>query len=324
MPAWGAAGGLLLFAAASAAALLSFSGAMADPSFTGGLKAALSSPSFLAAVGLYAASHLLRAFRLLLLLLETERSYARVLRMHAALAWTALLLPLKPLGDLLRMLEISHDQENAPVGPFVVIAERFLDAVVILALAATAGLLSPGSLPDLSPLVAALALVAAAAAALYFGLPGFLAYARAQVVRRSVRNWPLLLPWLERLERLLVLGHKLVHARIGVLLAVSAAIWCVEWACVSALYRSAAGPAGGTWLPALLKAFAALLKPGGSLMTEFPYYGTAVFSGLGLLGLPFWLSYCRARAASGRGRWLKARREARRYRLTPYLYGDGN
>jgi len=312
---------LAVFLAVTLTALARFTGQLSGlRQAADGTAAFILSPLFLSIALIYLLSHLLRSLRLWTLLIETERSFFRLFRLHMGLSWISLLLPMKVAGDAYRMLELSHDRGRAEVGPFVVIMERFFDAVVLLGLATPACLMYPAMLPEIAPFIAVLASVAALGSMLYWGLPGFLDYSRSLVIRRSRSRWRYVLRWLHHLDRLAALCRRLVRDRILALLLLSLGIWAAEWACVSLLYRHIAAQPWGGWLPVLLKTFSSLLTAKGGTMASLPLYGLMTFLALSAAGLPLWAAYSRLRFTVSRARISEALSAENKYRLKDRNY----
>lgn len=309
---------LIIFFIVAAVALSRFGAMITDTHTFSPHPEVMLSPAFLTVCVLYLTSHLMRSLRLMTLLLETERSFFRIFRLHMATAWVGLLLPFK-LGDAYRMIELSHNQHRAVTGPFVVVLERFFDGGVLLGLAAMTLFLTPGILPEIELLIVMLLAVVAVGVLSYWMLPGFIDYVRSLVIRRShsQRGYNIL-QWLQHLDRLITESHKLIHGRILALLVLSLGIWGVEWGCVALLRRYIAdAQPEETWLPALLKVFTALLTSKGDATTVFPFYGIMVFWGLSVLGFPLWLAYARQRIQDSAQRIAAASAESHRYRLMP-------
>lgn len=86
---------------------------------------------FVAAVLLYAVSHLLRYFRLLVLLMERRPGYGALLSAHFVSAWVSALLPFR-IGEAYRLFRLSEVAGSWRLGFAAYGVEKFFDAAFLL------------------------------------------------------------------------------------------------------------------------------------------------------------------------------------------------
>ena len=242
----------------------------------------------------YLFSHVLRALRLMVLLVDRERSFLAVFRLHFALSWISALLPFK-IGDFCRMLEVSHLQRQTMKGPFVIIIERFFDGVILLGFSLLSLIIEPDMLPDMARLVILYSMVVSFAALSYHALPGTLDFTRSLIIRRSTSQRGI--TWLNviaGLSNLVTEIRSLIFGRALIIFMLSVLIWGMEWCCLSFVYHYASHESVSfVWLSLVPNVFSFFLGATDNveLMTVACLYKSIVFLMLSLIGFPAIFSY---------------------------------
>ena len=265
----------------------------------------------------YLGSHALRCLRLYVILLDFERSFARILRLYATLAVVGRLLPFK-LGEIFRFTELSHLLDSSRTALIAIATERWFDAVTLLAILVYGLLLDPGVAAGTSVLVVVLSVVAVFIALAYRGLAGFARYLRLLAATRSRSARGLAALRLARLlDALSADVHRLLRGRAMVLAVTSLAIWVLEIATMALLLSALAELSPSGFVGDLLRALDTLLGSGAAAGPSVQAYFLVTLVAVGAAFIPLTVSYTLARVAS----WLAARRTTaaarRRYRRSP-------
>lgn len=231
-----------------------------------------------AAAALYLGSHVVRAVRLGLLLLFERPSIRMVFGVHFATSWLSAAIPLK-LGEVARAAGLMGLARQPATGLAAYVVEKFLDAVVLLALVAAVAV-AGGVAPAQGLLAAVLLLLVAVGAAAYFSARGLIGDVRLLLVgdsrsKRGVRALALL----QFLDFAHASLRAMMHGRVALLLLLTAVVWSLDIAAFLAIAAAAGVPA---LLPGdFLQTLQSMLDPSARLPSAAPY---AWMIGVGLAG----------------------------------------
>lgn len=188
----------------------------------------LHSPVVAAAL-LYLMSHVLRALRVGIFLMFERPDTTKLFSIHFATAWLSAVIPFK-LGEIARALGLTLLARQPGTGLAAYLMEKLLDAVVLLG--AIAFLAATGGLASATGLLAAVLLTALAfGIAAYVSARASLHELRTLLVTRSSSTRGLnVLLFLRFLESAHGALRKMLHGRFLLLLAMTAAIWALDFA----------------------------------------------------------------------------------------------
>lgn len=244
----------------------------------------------------YLASHLLRSFRLYVILLDFERSFARILGLYATLTFVNRMFPLKA-GELFRLFEFTHMFKSPRLAVVVIATERFFDAIILFWLLVYGLMLDPSIVGDTTVLLIVLSVVAIFGMLIYRGMPGFARYLRYLAATRSrgARGLAALrvAAWVEDIWRDV---HRLLRGRAVILALISFAVWTMEIVTMGLIVSLLIGPGTSDFPAALLRALNSLLANGPERSTEaIQTYFLVTFSVIVVIGLPLLLCHSWAR-----------------------------
>jgi hypothetical protein len=267
----------------------------------------------------YAGSHLLRSVRLYVILMDVERSFARILRLYTALAFVNRMVPLK-LGETFRFLELSHMFASARLGLVAIATERYFDALTLLWLLLYGFILDPAVAGDTAILLVILSLVAVFGSLAYKGLPGFARYLRFLAATRSRgRQGIAALRIAASLDSLGEDIAGLLRGRTVILAVVSFAVWALEIASMGLLLGALSDFTYAGFVSDLLRALNALLTPGASgALDAVGLYFFMTYVVIGMAFLPWTVLHCAARLRGFDGAMRLARRARTLYVRTPH------
>ena len=250
----------------------------------------------LAAVA-YFVSHVMRAARLYVILLEFERSIALVVTLYATLTLFNLVVPFK-LGEAFRLFEFTHMFRSVRLAVVVIVTERFFDAVTLLWLLLYGFVLDPAIVGQTTMLIVVLSTVVIFGLLIYRGLPGFARYLRFLVTTRSRGRRGLdamrVAGWLEGLWQDL---SRLLRGRAVVLAVISFAVWAFEILALGLIVSSTMpGPYTGL-AGSLLGALNSLLTVGSAPLDDaVATYFVLTFVVVLVIGGPLTIVYTMSRA----------------------------
>ncbi len=264
-----------------------------------------------AAILAYIASHVLRWLRLYVILLDFERSLARVAKLYGALALVGRMIPLK-LGEGFRFIELSRTVGNMRTALVVIAIERYFDALTLLWLLLYAFIFDPLIPADTAMLLIVLSVVAILGSLAYRGLSGFARYLRFLAATRSRSEKSIAaLRLAGSLDRVAEDVGGILRGRAVILAVLSLAVWAFEVATMG-LAVAAMSEGDGSFLGSLLRGLNALLVAGESGSAAGAYFALT-FLVILAAGLPLTVGY-----AIGRLRGFSA--AIRMARQVPGLY----
>lgn len=240
----------------------------------------------------YLASHLLRGFRLYVILLDFERSFARILALYATLTFVNRMFPFK-FGEVFRFFEFTHLFKSPRLAIVVIATERFFDAVILIWLLVYGLMLDSSIITDTTVLLIVLSVVVIFGVLIYRGLPGFARYLRHLAATRSRGQRGLtalrLAAWLEDIWHDV---HRLLKGRAVVLALISFAVWTLEIAAMALIVNLVTGQGAADFPGALLRALNSLLANGVERSAEaIGIYFIVTFVVIGAVGFPLLLYY---------------------------------
>jgi len=270
-----------------------------------------------AVVLVYLTSHLLRSFRLYVILLDFERSFVRILALYATLTFVNRMFPFK-FGEVFRFFEFTHMFNSPRLAVVVIATERFFDAVILIWLLLYGLMLDSSIIGDTTVLLIVLSVVAIFGVLIYRGLPGFARYLRLLAATRSRGTRGLtalrLAAWLEDIW---LDVHRLLKGRAVVLALISFAVWTLEIAAMALIVNLFTTQSTSDFPGALLRALNSLLANGVERSVEaIEIYFAVTFMVIGAAGFPLLLfhSFIRFRdfhaamraAAKANARYVRA------------------
>ncbi len=242
-----------------------------------------------AAMATYVASHVLRGLRLYVILLDFERSLARVARLYGALALVGRMIPLK-LGEGFRFIELSRTVGNMRTALVVIAIERYFDALTLLWLLLYAFIFDPLIPADTAMLLIVLSVVAILGSLAYRGLSGFARYLRFLAATRSRSEKGIAaLRLAGSLDRVAEDVGGILRGRAVILAVLSLAVWAFEVATM-ALAVAAMSEGDGSFLGSLLRGLNALLVAGETGTAAGAYFALT-FLVILAAGLPLTIGY---------------------------------
>lgn len=265
----------------------------------------------------YLTSHLLRGFRLYVILLDFERSFARILNLYATLTFVNRMFPFKA-GELFRLFEFTHMFKSPRLAVVVIATERFFDAIILFWLLLYGFALDSSIIDETTILLIVLSAVAIFGVLIYRGLPGFARYLRFLAATRSRGARGLtalrLAAWLEDVWRDV---HRLLRGRAVILAVISFAIWTLEIAAMGLIVSLLTGSGTTDFPGALLRALNSLLTGGGDPSVHaIQLYFLMTFLVIAITGFPLLLLHSLTRvrefsiamrdAMTARSRYVRA------------------
>lgn len=246
-----------------------------------------------AAILTYIASHVLRWLRLYVILLDFERSLARVAKLYGTLALVGRMIPLK-LGEGFRFIELSRTVGNMRTALVVIAIERYFDALTLLWLLLYAFIFDPLIPADTAMLLIVLSVVAILGSLAYRGLSGFARYLRFLAATRSRSEKGIAaLRLAGSLDRVAEDVGGILRGRAVILAVLSLAVWAFEVATMG-LAVAAMSEGDGSFLGSLLRGLNALLVAGESGSAAGAYFALTFLVVLAA-GLPLTIGYAIAR-----------------------------
>jgi hypothetical protein len=250
-----------------------------------------------AAAAVYLASHVLRAARLYVILLEFERSMLRVIGLYATLAVVNIVVAFK-LGEIFRLTEFAHRLRSVRLAVVVIATERFFDAVTLLWLLIYGFVIDPGLASQTTLLIITLTTAVIFGMMTYRGLPGFAHYLQYIAATRSGGHRGLealrFANWLDRLREDL---SRLLRGRAVVLAVISFAIWACEVVAMGLIFASTASVQTSDLASSLLLALNSILTVGAAPLGDaiVTYFVLSLVVVL-VFGGPLAIAYSVARA----------------------------
>lgn len=185
--------------------------------------------AILAAMALYAASHVLRAARLAVLAAPALNLHVRtVLLLHFHTAPVSFIVPFK-LGELYRWQQLAWLSKNVAGSLLILLLDRMLDAVVLLVVLAVLVVVGSQVSENTAAVAGLLALATTLGVFAVLILPGCLEAMQAYILQNhSALRARRVLRVVDSTRRMINSARKRLQGNVVLLLFMSAAIWACE------------------------------------------------------------------------------------------------